>query len=205
MEAVMARNKKRRFGGWLVPTAVLAVLSGVIGSGAMVWRASEAAFSGTTNNPTNNWTAGTVSLTDDDSNSAMFTVTNMSPVAPNNTGNKCIEVKYTGSVMPSTPVKLYAGALTGTLGTYLNLTIETAAAGTFASCTGFTSPTTIQTSTTIAAFAAARTNYTNGLSTGWTPVATNETRAFRFTWTLQDNNSAQGLTCGLPFTWEVQG
>ncbi len=201
----MARNKKRRFGGWLVPTAVLAVLSGVIGSGAMVWRASEAAFSGTTNNPTNNWTAGTVSLTDDDSNSAMFTVTNMSPVAPNNTGNKCIEVKYTGSVMPSTPVKLYAGTLTGTLGTYLNLTIETAPAGTFASCTGFTPTTVIQTSTTIATFAGARTNYTNGLDTQWTPTATNQTRAFRFTWTLQDNNSAQGLTCGLPFTWEVQG
>jgi hypothetical protein len=107
--------------------------------------------------------------------------------------------------MPSTPVKLYAGTLTGTLGTYLNLTIETAPAGTFASCTGFTPATVIQTSTTIATFAGARTNYTNGLDTQWTPTATNQTRAFRFTWTLQDNNSAQGLTCGLPFTWEVQG
>ena len=31
----MAGNK--RFGGWLVPTAIVAVLAGVLGSGAMVW------------------------------------------------------------------------------------------------------------------------------------------------------------------------
>jgi hypothetical protein len=198
-----ARKRKGRVGGWLLPTALVAVLAGVLGSGAMVWRASEAAFSGTTENPTNNWTSGTVSLSDDDSNAALFTVSNMTPTV-NNTGVKCIEVTYTGSVTLTNPVKLYGATGAGALAGYINLTVESGTGATFSSCTGFTGGTTIYPTGLLSTFGATYTNYANGLSTVWTPTP-GQKRAFRFTYTLLDDNNAQGKTCSMPFTWEAQG
>ena len=66
----------------------------VLASGGLVWQSSYSAFSATTSNPTNNWSAGTVALSDDDSNTAMFTASNLKPGA---TGTKCIAVTSTGS------------------------------------------------------------------------------------------------------------
>jgi hypothetical protein len=194
----MAKNK--RFRGWLVPTAMVAVLAGVLGSGAMVWSASNAAFSGTTVNPANSWSAGTVSLTDDDSGTAMFTATGLTPASAALT--KCIVVTYGGSV--AAPVKLYGAAPGGTgLGTYLNLDIEIGTVGTFASCGAFAGASIY--SGTVATFAAAHTNYGNGVATTWTPTAAAQAKVFKFTVSVVDNNSANGLTCTMPFTWEAQG
>ena len=137
----MARNSKRRFGGWMVPTAVVAVLSGVLGSGLMVWKASEAAFSATTANPTNNWAAGSVARADDALNLAMF---NAPPLTPGgtNSGSKCIVVTYSGDV--AAPVKLYGAAPGGTgLAGYLRLTVEIGTGGTYSNCTGFTPGSTL--------------------------------------------------------------
>ncbi|MDP9398640.1 MAG: hypothetical protein M3P96_12860 [Actinomycetota bacterium] len=86
----------------------------------------------TTANGPNTWSAGTVAISDDDTGSAMFTAT---ALRPNDTGNKCILVTYNGSLAAS--VKLYAAA-TGTLGTYLDLTVQKGTGGSFANCTGFT-------------------------------------------------------------------
>lgn len=203
----MARNRtqERRFGSWLVPAAVVSVLVGVLGSGVMVWRASEAAFSGITQNPTNNWSSGTVSLSDDDSDTAMFTVTGMTPTV-NNTGTKCILVTYTGSVALTNPVKLY-GAIAGGNGLagYINLQVESGTGATFSSCAGFAGGTVIYPTGLLSTFGTTYTTYANGLSTGWTPAANGQTRAFRFTYTLADDNAAQTKTCSMPFTWEAQG
>src|SRR5262245_48900012 len=111
-----------------IPIAVLA-------SGAMVWHASYSAFSATTSNPTNNWAAGTVALTDDDSNTAMFTLASAGNLKPGSTGSKCIVVTSNGS-LPSA-VKLYgtAPATTKNLSDYLTLTVDegtAASGGTFA-------------------------------------------------------------------------
>jgi hypothetical protein len=193
----MARNK--RSGGWLVPTAIVAVLAGVLGSGAMVWSASNAAFSGTTVNPSNTWAAGAVSLTDDDAGVAMFTATGLTPAST--PPAKCIAVTYGGSV--TAPVKLYGATPTGTgLETYLNFTIEIGTSATFASCAGFVTGSTLYTGT-LATFASTYTNYSNGLAT-WSPTGAAQTKAFRFTYTVANNNTANGLTCGMPFTWEAQ-
>src|SRR4051794_4529260 len=83
---VPAISRKQFIAGAAVPAAVLA-------SGALVWQSSYSAFSATTSNPTNNWTAGTVALADDDSNTALFTATNLKP---GSTGTKCIAVTSTG-------------------------------------------------------------------------------------------------------------
>ena len=49
-----------------------AIVAGLAGSAAVVWHASYSAFSAQTTSPSSNWSAGTVSLSDDDSNTALF-------------------------------------------------------------------------------------------------------------------------------------
>jgi len=197
----MARSRKRRLGGWMVPTAVVAVLAGVLGSGAMVWQASQAAFSATTANPTNNWTAGSVAITDDDSNTAMFNATGLTPNGTN-TGVKCIAVTYSGNV--AAPVRLYGAAPGGTgLAGYLRLTVEIGTGGAFtAGCTGFAATSTLFNNALLSTWTA--TSYANGIA-AWTPTgASSETRVFRFTYTLVDDQNAMGKTASMPFTWEAQ-
>ena len=181
-----------------VPIALLA-------SGALVWHASYSAFSSTTSNPTNNWAAGTVSLSDDDSNTAMFTASNLKPGA---TGTKCIAVTSGGS-LPST-VKLYGtgAATTNALSSSINLTVTQGTGGGYGSCTGFTPLVTGSSlfSGTLAGFASASTAFANGLGT-WAPTGSgSETRTYQLTYTLDSAapNTAQGGTAALGFTWEAQ-
>ena len=125
---VLNLTPKKLIVGAAIPMAVLA-------SGGMVWQSSYSAFSATTASPTNNWSAGTVALSDDDSNTAMFTATNLKPGA---TGTKCIAVTSTGSL--ASTVKLYgtAYATTNALAANINLKVEEGTGATTASCTGFT-------------------------------------------------------------------
>jgi hypothetical protein len=174
--------------------AALALVSG------FVVQTSSAAFSGTTSNSGNSFSAGTVSLTDDDAAAAMFSLTNLKP---GSTSTKCIELTYTGSL--ATAIKLYGAIGAGTgLGAYIDLTVESGTPGTFADCSTFAG--TQIYSGTLANFASTYTNWASGLSdANWTPSTNGQTRAYRFVVTLQDNNAAQGLTAtSTTFTWEAQ-
>jgi hypothetical protein len=166
----------------------------------LVVRTSRSAFSDTTDNQSNQWTAGSVVLVDDDLAAAMFTVSNM---APTDSQTECITVTYQGSLDAS--VKLY-GALTAGdgLDDYLNLTIERGSGGTFGDCTGFSSTETVYTGT-LDGFTTAHTNFATGAGT-WAPTggAPDDDMTYRFTVTLQDDNAAQGLTTTATFTWEAQ-
>jgi hypothetical protein len=178
-----------------------ALLTGMLGSAAMVWSASNAAFSGSTVNPNNSWTAGTVSLTDNDGGAAMFNAAGLTPAT---TLTRCITVTYGGSV--TAPVRIYGAVPGGTgLAGYLNLTIEVGTGSTDAVCSGFSlgAGGTIF-SGTLAAFAAAHTDYTTGLVTGWSPTGAAQSQSFRFQATVADDNNAKGLSCTMPFTWEAQ-
>jgi hypothetical protein len=181
-----------------------AVVAGLAGSAAIIWQASYSAFSATTANPTNNWTAGTVALSDDDSATALFTATGLKP---GSTGTKCIAVTSTGSL--ASTVKLYGTgpATTNALSSSLNLTIVQGTGGGFGSCTGFAplgSGSSVYTGT-LATLGAANTNFATGLGT-WAPTGTaSETRVFQFSYTLDPNtpNTAQGGTASIGFTWEA--
>lgn len=164
---------------------------------------SRAAFSGTTVNSGNFASAGSVTLTDNDAAAAMF---NVSGLAPLQSAVRCIQVDYTGSLDPSA-VKLYKSAVSGTgLEAYLDATIEigtwSGAAPAFPSCTNFSPSSTIFPTAALSSLFSARTNYGNGL-TAWDPAGA-ETRVFRITLALQDNNLAQGLNTTFDLTWEVQ-
>lgn len=184
----------------VVPVSILV-------SGLMVWQSSYSAFSSTTSNPTSNWTSGTVALSDDDAGTALFTA---SALKPGSTGTKCIVVTSAGTL--ASAVKLYATtySTTNALGSYVNLVVDEGTGGTFSSsgptsCTGFTSGGNDFTGT-LAAFAAAKTSFSNGVSS-WAPTGSgSESKTFRIAYTIDaaTPNSAQGGTAAVGFTWEAQ-
>jgi hypothetical protein len=188
-------NKKRLVALAAAPVALLA-------SGGMVWAASYSAFSATTVNPTSNWTAGTVALSDDDSNTALFTASNLKPGA---TGTKCIAVTSTGSL--ASTVKLYGTAYstTNALSSNVNLKVEEGTGATTASCTSFVAGSTLYDGT-MAAFGTGRTSFATGVGS-WAPTGSaSETKSYKVTYTLSTStpDSAQGGTAALGFTWESQ-
>ena len=179
---------------------LVTLLAGVAIAGVLVVTQTHGAFSATTSNGSNTWSAGTVVLTDDDSNSVMF---NVSGMKPGDTSTKCINVTYAGTLTSN--VKLY-GSVGGTgLATYLTTSIDIgtgATGGGAMSCTGFSSSSNLH-NDTLAAFGSAHTNFSNGL--GSFDGATNPTtKSYRFTVTLVDDNNAQGKNASATFTWEAQ-
>lgn len=169
----------------------------------LVVGSSRAAFTATTDNTSNSASAGTVALVDDDSGSVLF---NLSALAPLDSGTECIVVTYNGDLTPGSAVQLYrSGSITGTgLDLYLDVVIEVGTGGSFGSCAGFTPSATLFTGSTLQSFASTHPAYASALSTGWTPTAAGQTRTFRFTISLQDNNSAQGLNAAFGYTWEAR-
>ncbi len=100
-------------------TIAVALAAGLIGSGVLVWQSSYAAFSSTTTNPTSSFSAGSVTLSDNDSGTAVFSVTNLKP---GDSGRGCIAVAYGGSLTPAAAIQVYATAgATNTLALANNL------------------------------------------------------------------------------------
>ena len=195
----LTSSRGKRLVKWsAVPVALL-------GSSALVWNASYSAFTSTTENAANNWSAGTVALTDDDANTAMFTATNLKP---GQTGRKCIEVTSNGS-LPS-GVKLYGKSYSQTkaLATNMTVTVEEGSGAQFGDCTNFTPLASNAEifSGTLDAFGTTKTAYNSGVG-GWqTTGAGNEKRSYRIIYTVQSTipDSAQGGTAQIGFTWEAQ-
>lgn len=182
----------------VIPTAVLA-------SGLIIAQASYAAFSATTSNAPNTWSAGSVALSDDDSDTALFTA---SGLKPGDTQTACIVVASTGS-LPSA-VKLYGTgpATTNALASSLNVSVTQGTGGSFGNCSGFTplpSGAAVW-SGTLADFSSTATKFSNGVGT-WRPAGgSSESRTFQVTVSLDaaTPNSAQNGTARIGFTWEAQ-
>jgi hypothetical protein len=191
---------RRRLPRWMAAVAVFAVLTGMLSSGYLVWFASEAAFRGTTTNPTNTWTAAQISMTDDDGGATLFSAT---ALRPGSTGQKCIKVTYDGTIT-SGEVRIYSAAPSGTLAPHINLTVEVGTVGTFATCGAF-APASTPINNVPLSTVGTKTGYITGYPTSWSPPA-GDFRVFRFTYTVSTSipDSMQGAACALPFTWETQ-
>ena len=161
---------------------------------------SLAAFSDTTENTGNAFSAGTVVLTDNDSDAAMFSVLNMKP-GVSTVG--CIEVTYSGTLDAN--VRLYGAITAGDgLEDYLDLTVERGDGD----CTTFGSATAVWTNGTdgdLGVFMGSETNFSNG-SDNWavTGGGADDMVPYRFTVVQQDDNNAQGLGSTVSFTFEAQ-
>lgn len=180
--------------------AVAAVVAALALTSVMVLRTTSAAFTDTTDNASNSWDAGSVTLTDDDSGSALFSATDL---VPGDSSTGCIEVTYGGSLTLSSAATLYASVSETTvggdgLGNDLDVVVERGAATD--TCALMVTPTQIY-SGTLAAFNSSG----SPLGTGWTPGTGDTVRPFKFTVTLGNDtpNSAQGEGADATFTWSV--
>jgi hypothetical protein len=165
------------------------------------------AFTATTTNSGNNISSGTVVLGDNDSNQAMYSVSNQKP---GDSFQQCIKVNYTGSL--SSTVKLYTTSTIGSLGQYIDLQIRTGSGSpTFPGCTGFTPDAADLYSGTLANFGSTYTSWSNGLldagpggNTSW---VNGNSVVYRLTLTLQSSapDAAQNSSTGShTFTWEAR-
>ncbi|HYN97656.1 MAG TPA: hypothetical protein VES42_27775 [Pilimelia sp.] len=177
------------------------VAIGLLVSAAMVWQSSQAAFTAETRNNGNSWKAGSVALVNN-KGAAMFSAGTL--LKPNNPVSDCIQVTYNGDLAGE--VRLYTANINDyskELDTLLTMKIEI---GTVAStCASFTAASTLA-DTNLRAIATARTNWTNGLvADAWKPTGSgSETRAYKFTHTVANDNTAMGDQVDIDFVWEVQ-
>jgi hypothetical protein len=168
-----------------------------------------ATFTSSTSNAGNTFAAGTVTLSDNDSGSAMLA---LAAAKPGDTDVSCVRITYSGS-LPAT-VRPY-GTTTGTgLDAYLTLTVTRGVlpSGTFDNCTGFTADVTnhigagagVVYNGTLQGFAdtyaAAATDPTTASRETWT---TGETHDYKFQITLANTDAAQGKTASQTFVWEA--
>jgi hypothetical protein len=193
--------KKKEKG--LLSLLLIGVLGTVAGLGVF------GAFTSTTANPNNEFAAGTVAISDNDSNAALYSVASQKP---GESITRCIRVSYTGSLPAN--VRMYSTSTIGALGPHVNLTIQpgTMPVGTaYPSCTGFTADSGGPLfNNTLSNFASTHNSYANGLvdypgaTTSW---ATNSNVVYQVTATLSNSapDSVQGATTGQhTFTWEAQ-
>lgn len=179
----------------------------VLAAGALVWQASYAAFSGQTRNSGNEWSTGSVALTDDDRGASRFQVTNM---LPGDTETKCITVTANASV-PGV-VKGYAVNPTfssAVLADRIKVTIREGSGGSFDSCAGFQAAGTIIAGAPLSALAQAS-DYANAIG-AWQVGAGTSTRTYELTWTFDTTGMSQaaiddlqGDRAGIDMQWELQ-
>lgn len=188
-----ARPRPRLRAALLTPVALIA-------SSALVYQASNAAFTATTSNGSNTWATGALTLADNDSGNALFQVTGL---VPGSTGTKCIKVDYTATV--GSNIKLYVNpAADDGLAQYLDMKVdEGTGAATNGSCTDFSSTGNLVTDT-LKNFSTNNNSYANGLGS-WSPTG-NDTRTYRFTYTLNAGapDSVQGKSSSATFVWEAK-
>lgn len=185
---------------------------GIIASGVLVWQASYAAFSATTTNPNNNFSAGSVTLTDDHQPSTVLF--NASALKPGSTGSSCIKVTYNGSLASTVKMYVKSGDLTNTapgdLSPYLTLQIAEGT-GNAADCSDFGgtpsniyNPTGVgDTAKTLSDFSTNRSTFGTGVS-GFAPTGSGQSKTYKITYWLQDQSAAQGKNSTVKFTWEAQ-
>ncbi len=216
----MEETRRRRF------TRAAAIPIGLLASGALVFAGSQSAFTATTDNTGNTWTAGKVLLKNNGAKATAVFDVNSTPAAfpatgggtnlsikPGSSGSKCIVVENTSTL--DGEVRFFAtnvgGATnspgTDALTTQLLVKVDFAA-GQYLGC---------------ASFPATSTNVFGGASGGllsaipatwalaqgsiWSPTgASVSTGTYKVTWSLPSNatNAVQGGTATADFNWEIQ-
>jgi len=176
---------------------------------SLVGGSAWAVFSGTSANSSNSFTAGSLTLTDDDAGAAMITLSNQKP---GDTDTRCISLTYNGP--PRASVVTY-GATTGTaLDGHIGLLVTrgTMPTGQFNTCTGFTADTRVHIPGQSAGVvyvgsladypdSAATAIYDSPQNKAWTD---GESHAFKFQIWTGSNRLAEGKNVTQSFTWEAQ-
>jgi predicted ribosomally synthesized peptide with SipW-like signal peptide len=184
----------------------LAGLAGTIGG-------TYAAFTAHTSSGDNSISTGSVTMTDDDGGSLLFSLSGMKP--SDAAVSKCIEVTYTGSLPAN--AGLFGQHFSGSaalLG-YLNLSVTrgTLSPPSFPSCTNFTPDSTnyigagngIVFNGTIGGYPTSAGTAIHDPPSGTIETWTNgEKRAYKLTVSVQNTSAAQGLSAIYAFVWGAQ-
>jgi len=189
---------KKTIGAKLLATvAVLGVLAAV-GSVAVF-----SAFSSTTSNTGNSFATGSITLTDNDSASAMFTLTGLKG---GDTSSKCIKVNYASTGSVNSTVKLYGATAGSGLADYLDVVVTK---GTFPGappasfgCAGFSAGgagSTLHTGT----LTAYPDNFAGGYTDPDASWSNGESAVYKIDVTVQSVAGAQGKTATQDFIWEA--
>lgn len=188
----------------LLTALVVGIAASVVAFGVF------SAFSATTDNSGNEFTAGTVTLSDNDASGAMFD--NVTGGKPGATVERCIKVTYGGS-LPS-EVRVYTtDASLGALAPFVDVTITPGTfdptTPAFPSCTNFDDDAGGPIFTgTLSEFRTDHGNWNDGVpfNPGGGPSwSSGNAVAYRVAYTVQDDNDAQGLSTGAhSFTWEAR-
>ena len=185
--------------------SLLRSLLAIGAAGALAAFGTFSAFSSSTENPGNQINSGTVALSDNDSNAALYDV---SGAKAGTAVDRCITVAYGGNV--DADVKLYLPDAVGTLAPYVNMTVTpgTDATPSFGDCTGFVADGAALFTGTLASFRAAHSSWANGLvdnpgsGTKW---AQGNSVTYRVQLTVQDDDNAQGKATGTHrLVWEAR-
>lgn len=183
----------------------------LVAAGAMIYQASYAAFTGQTRNSGNEWSTGSVNLTDDDNGQARFQVANMLPGA---TETKCVKVTANASV-PSLVKGFTVNPVSSVqhLEDRIKVTIVSGNGGNFADCNGFAPDAlnngVIVPDVPLSTLAQANT-FEQGMG-GWqVPVGIHE-KTYKFTWrfdtaglTQGQIDQLQGAKTGIDMQWEMR-
>jgi len=186
--------------------ATLAIIPlALVASGLIVSQASHAAFSATTSGDDNAWSMGSVALSDDTAQQAIFSAENLKPGSAD---RNCVAVTSSGT-LPS-EVRLYATdvAQTADLASHVTLQIRQGTGGGYGTCDGFapaaSSPVLFDGS--LADFVTTSTSYGTGVGT-WQPSgAGEETVVYEISYAIDVDApaSVMGASASLGFTWEAQ-
>lgn len=180
----------------------------VIGAvGTVTTLGTYSAFTGTTSNTGNSFASGTVAVGDNDGGTtALYVESNKKP---GDFVEKCIKVTYTGSL--GSTIKLYTTSVV-TNGSLFNLKIErgTQTTGVYPACGDF-APAVGGTlfNNTLGFFASNHTSWTNGITARDVAWAQNDSVAYRFTVTQNDDVVANAHTAvtssgSHDFVWEAR-
>jgi hypothetical protein len=196
-----AHTRSRRIAGFAAAPVAIII------AGLLVWQGSNAAFTAQTRSIGNSWDTGSVFLTDDDSGTAAFSLTN---VTPGQTGSRCLQVT-SNSTVPGV-VKVYLARL-GAAGLENNITVSTeiGTGGTFGSCASFVATEPALPALTLNYVTAHYNDYATGVLPWTTAGTAGETKSYRVTWTFDTTgltqtqiDALQGKSVSADVIWELQ-
>ena len=185
--------------------SLLRSLLAIGAAGALAGFGTFSAFSSSTENPGNKIDSGTVALSDNDSGSALYSVTG---AKAGTTVDRCITVTYSGDL--DADVKLYLPDAVGALAPYVDMTVTpgTDPTPSFGDCTGFVADGAALFTGTLQSFRTAHNSWANGLAdnpASTTKWAQGNAVTYRVQLTLQDTNDAQGKVTGTHrLMWEAR-
>ncbi|WP_454084477.1 TasA family protein [Georgenia sp. Marseille-Q6866] len=196
MASTASMSRSARYARWL------AVPVGLVISAVLIWQASYAAFTDTTTNEDNTWTAGSVTITDNYAEAPMFSIEDL---VPGDDDAEEITVTYSGTL--DAEVSFYSEGFASTpapegerLADHIDLLVEGSAGSAFderAKGTIFAG--------TLAEFAAMD-SFDKGLKYPVGPEQPYKQGTFRFTYKVAEDapQTVQGHTVDLSFVVEAQ-